>query len=318
MEVERGKTYLLRIVNAVMDESLFFAVAKHKLILVGTDGFYTKPFETNYIMISPGQSMDVLLQANQPPSSYYLASTAYSSAFGAGFDNTTATGIIHYHINPHHNNTPHPPSPLLPQLPPHNSTRASTEFTRRLRSLVSKDHPIQVPTDVDTRLLITVSVNLLNCTTAHPCTGPFSKRFSASLNNVSFIPPSTDILQAYYRKIHGVFETDFPRNPPKEFDYTGENLPGDVLTPESGTRALVLRYNASVEMVLQGTNVLASDNHPMHLHGYGFYVVGWGFGNFDREKDPLRYNLVDPPQETTVGIPNNGWVAIRLRADNPG
>lgn len=309
MEVEQGKTYLLRIVNGAMDESLFFAVAKHKLILVGTDGFYTKPFEANYIIISPGQTMDVLMQANQPPSSYYLASSPYSSAFGAGFDNSTATGIIHYHQTPQ----PDKITPSFPHLPPYNSTFASTEFTRRLRSLSSKD----LPTEVDTHLFITVSVNLLNCTSP-PCTGPLGKRFSASLNNVSFVPPSTDILQAYYRKIHGVFRTDFPRNPPKEFDYTGKDLPGDVLTPEMGTRALVVEYNASVEMLLQGTNVVAGDNHPMHLHGYGFYVVGWGFGNFDKEKDPLRYNLDDPPQETTVGIPNGGWVAIRFRADNPG
>lgn len=81
---------------------------------------------------------------------------------------------------------------------------------------------------------------------------------------------------------------------------------------------VVLEYNASVELVLQGTNVLASDNHPVHLHGYSFYVVGWGFGNFNPKKGPLSYNLVDPPQESTVGVPKNGWVAIRFRADNPG
>jgi laccase len=45
-------------------------------------------------------------------------------------------------------------------------------------------------------------------------------------------------------------------------------------------------------------------------------VVGWGSGNFDPNKDPSRYNLVDPPEETTVGVPHNGWAAIRFRANN--
>ena len=81
---------------------------------------------------------------------------------------------------------------------------------------------------------------------------------------------------------------------------------------------MVLMYNANVELILQGTNVLASDNHPIHLHGYVFHVVGKGFKNFDPEKDPLSYNLVDPPEETTVGVPKNGWVAIRFTANNPG
>ncbi|GFP98670.1 laccase-14 [Phtheirospermum japonicum] len=312
MEVKHGKTYLLRIVNAIMDENVFFAVARHKLTLVGTDGFYTKPFQTDYIMITPGQSMDVLLRANRPNGSYYLAARAYSSAFGAGFDNTTTTGILHYR-SAHSNSAP----VLLPPLPPYNATQASTAFSRRLRSLASKDHPVNVPLKTDTRLFLTISVNLLNCT-GKPCTGPFGKRFAASLNNVSFVAPRIDVLQAYYHRINGTFGTDFPKMPPKRFDYTGKGLPDSLLTPDFGTRALVLEYNASVEMVLQGTNVLASDNHPIHLHGYGFYVVGWGFGNFDPGRDPLGYNLVDPPQETTVGIPNNGWVAIRFKADNPG
>ncbi|KAL2454615.1 Laccase-14 [Abeliophyllum distichum] len=314
MEVMHGKTYLLRIVSAVMDENLFFSIAKHKLTLVGTDGFYTKPFETDYIMITPGQSMDVLLTANQSPNLYYIAARSYSSAFGAGFDNSTTTGILQYKQNVFNLFSS---DPFLPPLPPYNGTPESTEFTKKLRSLANKEHSIEVPLETDTNLFLTVAVNLLNCT-GKPCNGPFDKRFSASLNNISFVFPSSNILQAYFYKIQGVFEKNFPRKPLQKFDYTGYNLPDNLLTPDFGTRVLVLKYNASVELILQGTNVLASDNHPMHLHGYSFYVVGWGFGNFDPTKDPSTYNLVDPPQQTTVGIPNNGWVAIRFRANNPG
>ena len=79
-----------------------------------------------------------------------------------------------------------------------------------------------------------------------------------------------------------------------------------------------VEYNSTVEIVFQGTNVLAATHHPMHLHGYSFYVVGWGFGNFDGNKDPLRYNLVDPPFQNTISVPSNGWVAIRFEASNPG
>lgn len=56
----------------------------------------------------------------------------------------------------------------------------------------------------------------------------------------------------------------------------------------------------------------------MHLHGYNFYVVGSGTGNYNSTKDTPGYNLVDPPEMNTVGVPKNGWVAIRFRADNPG
>ncbi|MED6164969.1 Laccase-15 [Stylosanthes scabra] len=56
----------------------------------------------------------------------------------------------------------------------------------------------------------------------------------------------------------------------------------------------------------------------MHLHGHSFYVVGWGFGNYNEEKDPLKYNLVDPPYQNTLAVPKNGWVAIRFHTKNPG
>ncbi|KAG6588783.1 Laccase-14, partial [Cucurbita argyrosperma subsp. sororia] len=94
LTVEHGKTYLLRMINAVMDEDLFFAIAKHEMTLVGKDGIYMKQIKTNYIMITPGQSMDLLITANQAPGTYFMATRSYSSAFGAGFDNTTATAIL--------------------------------------------------------------------------------------------------------------------------------------------------------------------------------------------------------------------------------
>ncbi|XP_010547666.1 PREDICTED: laccase-14 [Tarenaya hassleriana] len=307
--VERRRRYLLRIINAVMDEELFFAVANHRLTVVGKDGIYLKPFRTDYLMITPGQSIDVLLHANSRPGLYAAMARAYSSAFGAGFDNTSTTAILQY------KSAPRTGDPVLPVLPPYNHTKASTKFTNRFRSLVAKNRPIHVPVKIDTHLMYAFSVNLMNCSGDRPCDGPLGKRFASSVNNVSFVNPSIDILRAYYHKIGGVFGEDFPRKPPKEFNYTGENLP---LPTSFGTKVVVLEYNSSVELVLQGTNVLAADNHPIHLHGYSFYVVGTGFGNFDSRRDPSRYNLVDPPEETTVGVPHNGWTAVRFRADNPG
>ncbi|XP_009122510.1 laccase-14 [Brassica rapa] len=318
MKVVRHRRYLLRIINAVMDEELFFAIANHTLTVVAKDGLYLKHFNTSYLMITPGQSMDVLLHANQRSGRYFMAARAYSSAFGAGFDKTTTTAILKYkgHSVTDELNRKTPVL-VLPYLPPYNHTEATTRFTNQFRSYRTRtsNRPVNVPVKIDTRLLYAISVNLMNCSDDKPCNGPFGKRFSSSVNNVSFVNPTVDILRAYYRRIGGVFQADFPRKPPTEFNYTGENLP---FPTRFGTKVVVLDFNSSVELVLQGTNVLASDNHPIHLHGYSFFVVGSGFGNFDRRKDPLKYNLVDPPEETTVGVPSNGWTAVRFVANNPG
>jgi hypothetical protein len=70
--------------------------------------------------------------------------------------------------------------------------------------------------------------------------------------------------------------------------------------------------------VLQDTGTLTVENHPVHLHGFNFFIVGRGFGNYDSKKDPAKFNLVDPPERNTVGVPTGGWTAIRFRGDNPG
>lgn len=129
--------------------------------------------------------------------------------------------------------------------------------------------------------------------------------------------PKTGLLQAHYFKIPGVFTADFPDRPAVPFNYTGVPLTANLATT-LGTRLSKLAFNSTVELVLQDTNMLTVESHPFHLHGYNFFVVGTGIGNFDPKNDPLKYNLIDPPERNTVGVPTGGWAAIRFRADNPG
>ncbi|KAL6316001.1 hypothetical protein AAG906_014926 [Vitis piasezkii] len=295
LTVDHGKTYLLRIINAALQDILFFSIAKHKMTVVGTDGSYTKPLTRDYITISPGQTFDVLLEANQRPDHYYMAAKVYSSAHGGYY-------------------TPSSP-PSLPHLPRHNDTNASVHFTGSLRSLADVEHPCNVPLNIGTNLIYTISMNTFPCAS---CSWLNKSRLATSINNISFQSPTIDILQAYYYNISGVYGDKFPSDPPVVFDFTAEYPPLKYETPRKGTEVRVLEYNSTVEIVFQGTNLVAGTDHPMHLHGNSFYVVGWGFGNFDKNRDPLRYNLVDPPLQNTITVPKNGWTAIRFKASNPG
>ncbi|EPS57572.1 hypothetical protein M569_17245, partial [Genlisea aurea] len=313
--VRRGGTYLLRIINADMNEILFFGIANHTLTVVASDACYTKQLTRDYIVISPGQTLDCLLHADQSPASYYMATAPYVSGNRVGFDNTTATGIIDY-------SEEKPSSPAgLPLFPAYNDTAAATNFSYSLRSLNSPEHPITVPQRIRKRIVSTISINLQPCDRIDPnrtCQAPNATRFAASMNNVSFSNPRIDILEAYFYRVPGVFKSNFPDAPPFPFDYTADVLPLDLEAASNRTAVKYVKYNASLEVVLQGTNLVAGIDHPMHLHGYSFYVVGWGFGNFDEERDTKNYNLVDPQERNTIIVPKNGWTAIRFVADNPG
>jgi hypothetical protein len=117
--------------------------------------------------------------------------------------------------------------------------------------------------------------------------------------------------------LSSVFDRDFPDRPPYVFNFTGD-VGNNTLYPSVGRKAHLIKYGESVEIVFQGTNIGNAENHPMHLHGFSFYLVGTGYGNFDNVTSPKTFNLKDPPEVNTIGVPKNGWAVIRFVADNPG
>ncbi|KAH6765713.1 laccase 3 [Perilla frutescens var. hirtella] len=319
--VKSGETVLLRIINAALNQELFFTIANHMLTVVGNDAVYNKPFSTRVLMLGPGQTTNVLLTANQPAAHYYMAARAYNTAQNAAFDNTTTTAILAYDSVPcptKNNGTSSSSSskPLLPPLPRFNDTNTVTAYTSQLRSLQSND--LKVPTQIDENLFFAVGLGIINCAPGPRCQGPNNTRFAASMNNVSFVlPRRTSLLQAYYQNIQGVYTLDFPAVPRVAFDYTG-NVSRALWQPRFGTKLYKLKYGSNVQIVLQDTAIVTTEDHPVHLHGYHFYVVGQGFGNFNPNRDTARFNLVDPPVRNTINVPVGGWAVIRFVADNPG
>ncbi|KAJ6742174.1 LACCASE [Salix viminalis] len=315
LKVKPGKTYLLRLINAALNDELFFSIANHTLTVVEADAVYVKPFDVDTLLISPGQTTNVLLKTKPhfPNATFFMLAGPYFSGQGT-FDNSTTAGVLVYK-HPSSNN--HFPS-LKPTLPPINATAFVANFTKKFRSLATAKFPANVPQTVDRRFFFTVGLGTSPCPKNTTCQGPNNNtKFSASINNVSFVLPSLALLQSYFfGQSNGVFTSDFPQNPATPFNYTG--APPNNTMVSNGTKTVVLTFNTSVELVLQGTSILGAESHPLHLHGFNFFVVGQGFGNYDPNKDPSTFNLADPVERNTAGVPAGGWIAIRFLADNPG
>ncbi|KAG1339015.1 Laccase [Cocos nucifera] len=312
--VASGETNLLRIVNAALNNELFFTIAGHKMTVVAADAAYTKPFTTSVLKMGPGETTDVLVTTNQPRGRYYIAARAFATAQGVPFDNTTTTAILEYNGNWPTTKIQAGTPPKFPVLPAFNDTATAAAYDAGIKS----PHRINLPGPVDEYLFYTVGLGLFNCPPEKQCGGPNNTRFGASMNNVSFTFPRYSILEAYYQRKHGVFAANFPAIPPVQFDYTAKNISRALQQPARGTRLYPLKYGSVVQLVMQGTNIFAGEEHPMHIHGYQFYVLAAGFGNFDPRRDTARFNLVDPPLRNTVGVPVNGWAVIRFVANNPG
>ncbi|KAL8526790.1 hypothetical protein ACS0TY_015852 [Phlomoides rotata] len=75
------------------------------------------------------------------------------------------------------------------------------------------------------------------------------------------------------------------------------------------TKVKKIKFNTTVEVVLHNTALLGVENHLMHSHS---------FVNYNPAIDSNKFNLVDPQERKTIGIPVGGWVVIRFHANNPG
>ncbi|KAH7844642.1 hypothetical protein Vadar_030160 [Vaccinium darrowii] len=306
LNVESNKTYMLRIINAGLNEQLFFKIARHYLTVVEVDASYVKPIKTDTLVVAPGQTTTAILTADQSSGNYALTASPFLDT-PISVDNVTATATLHYYGTVANSRT------IFPDIPQVNATPTANKFFDSLRSLNSEEYPAKVPLTVDHSLFFTVGLGLNPCPT---CKATNGIRVVAAVNNVTFVMPTTALLQAHYYNVKGVFSDDFPGHPPEVFNYTGSG-PRNIQTT-AGTKVYRLPFNSTVQLVLQDTGIILPEDHPIHHHGFNFFAIGRGMGNFNQDTDPKKFNLVDPVERNTIGVPSGGWVAIRFRADNPG
>ncbi|CAO1944416.1 unnamed protein product [Urochloa humidicola] len=327
-EVTQNSTYLLRIINAALNTAFFFKVAGHTFTVVAADASYTDPYETDVVVIAPGQTVDALMSASAAPGCYYMAISPYQSAFPpppGGFNDNVTTAVVEYA-----GAAGGQQKPAMPAVPEPTDTATANRFYTSMTGLLRPGRPT-VPLAVDTSMFVTIGLGLRYIPPCVPTPTPSPSCQAipiATMNNQSFVLPSTvSMLNARYEGTpEGVYTADFPARPPVAFDYTNatRKLVGGaaaaLLFPgKPATRARKVGYNATVEMVLQNTALVGRESHPMHLHGFNFFVLAQGFGNYDDASGRRRLlNLRNPQQRNTIAVPTGGWAVIRFVADNPG
>jgi L-ascorbate oxidase len=337
--VHSGKTYLLRVLNAGSLAFFNFAIANHTLTLVGADGHAVEQTELSSIDIGPGCRVEVLVTANQQPPLPAGSAESFSFLMRAQTDwrgeDSTPAGIgwgYWTYIAP--DQTTGAVSTVFPIAPP-NESRDWNEWNSLLRGKVSAAsssyHPPPRNDQVTKRLVITLQQEYVDKETGlgySPPLGVSSPQSSISsdmvlawtLNGARWNMPSTPyLLDRYLHKLEGtVFDTD-------------------------GTVPYRLELHDVVDITIQnsvaGNGVC--EQHPWHMHGIHFWLVGQGAGQFSSEAE-ASYNTENPPLlDTVTGYPSNysnrrgdssspaehllgpwqapcGWVTLRMNVTNPG
>lgn len=83
-------------------------------------------------------------------------------------------------------------------------------------------------------------------------------RLRATLNGISFLPPSTPLKLAQQYNISGVYKLDFPKRPMNRH-------------PKVDTSVMNGTYKGFMEIIFQNSDTIVKS---YHLDGYAFFVVG--------------------------------------------
>ena len=65
-----------------------------------------------------------------------------------------------------------------------------------------------------------------------------------------------------------------------------------------------------------GANRTAQEQHPFHMHGHHFWVLGYGLGNYNESTNSSSLNLHNPAFRDSFTIFKNGWTVIRFKVSD--
>jgi L-ascorbate oxidase len=294
--VTPGKTYRLRIASVASLSSLNFILEGHAMTVVMADGRYIRPFKVYNLDVYSGQTYDVLFTADQDASRNYWAAV---NVRGRKPNTPTGLAVLQYLETPVAPTTPAPVSPIW------NDTAVSVAQAKQILAKVG--YEAAPPKTSDRTLVILGTQNNI------------SGHLKWALNNISYVHKATPVIAALKYKIKGVVDSTAP----PDFPVSNYNIyaPPSPTSANYGSPVYVFRKGSVVDVIVQNANTLTVNNseiHPWHLHGHDFWVLGYGEGMYNPEKDYARFNLVDPPVRNTAAVFPYGWVALRFVADNPG
>eukprot|EP01018_Ginkgo_biloba_P012418 Gb_27971 [translate_table: standard] len=287
-KVTPGSTYRFRVSNVGIATSLNFRIQGHTIVLVETEGSYVDQIQLDSLDIHVGQSYSVLVTANQNPGDYYIVASPR-------FANTARVGVavLHYY----NSTTPaNGPLPIGPDADPNFSINQAKSI--KWNMTVGAARPNRQGAFNVTNVTIAQTFVFQNTV------ADINGTLRYTINNVSYLTPVTPLkLADYYNKGSGLYMLDnFP------FNVTSQNA-----VMETSVISGKHKGWAEIVFINNGTEI-----QSWHLDGYGFYVVGFGQGDWSADSI-YNYNLYDPVvRSTTQVFPNNSWTAIYVHLDNPG
>ncbi|KAK9910031.1 hypothetical protein M0R45_034008 [Rubus argutus] len=290
--VTQGKTYRLRISNVGTALSFNFRIQNHQMVLVETEGSYTNHITLDSLDVHVGQSYSVLVTANQNEADYYMVASP-KMLNTSDFSSLVGIGVLHY------SNSVSTVGGPLPDGPDPFDLDFSLVQARSIRWNLTAGAARPNPQGTFNVSNVTLSQTfILESSVAQLQNLP---RYV--VNNVSYYTLTTPLkLADHFVNGSGVYQLD-------SFPVKSVNTNASY-----GVSVVTGIHKGWLEIVFKN-NLDAMDS--WHLDGFGFYVVGFGIGDWTTESRST-YNLYDPVVRSTVQVYPGAWTAVYAFLDNPG
>ncbi|XP_054263291.1 uncharacterized protein LOC128986794 [Macrosteles quadrilineatus] len=329
--VTKGKRYVFRVIAATCYTCQYsMSIEKHKMTILGADGSYTKPYEVDRCNMSPGERFTVKIDCNQKKGAYWIrvrsvgacaSKKAYQLAILRynGYNGMPSTPRPNYDTDINDAGTAVNPS----------RSNCTEENRKTLGPCISQlqgteETPKHILQTCDQTVIMAVGFYRFPNNTPYTDREKYPKyisvganSFSSTVNGKTYILPPSPLL-SQYRDVPGHLYC------PQD-DYS--NLTRWNTELHECVHVIKLRKKTCVKFIIVDTGNFLS--HPMHLHGYNFYVSRMGIlpgnGTFSDKMNALLKEEKNKPcqgshivQKDTVAIPPGGYCIACIYTDNPG
>ncbi|KAL1948428.1 hypothetical protein VTO73DRAFT_12503 [Trametes versicolor] len=274
--LEANKTYRLRLINSGSFVAMLFSVDGHVLTVIEADGTAVTPFDVASVSVAVAQRYSVLLHTNGSAGAYWMRAGLDQDAFT--YDNpgvqTEVRGILRYGVD----NDTIPDVALLDNPP---------------------DLPNGSPGDLDTDDLVPVgggpspnaTFSVYFTISMQYTGGPnYLSQFLSFINSTSWEP------------LQGTSSL---------FSHLGNQTADGSATLADSQLVTTIDEEHVVEFIIDN---LDDGDHPFHLHGHKFWIVGTGAGRYQHQ----ALDNKAPMLRDTLVIPAYTYTILRFVADNPG
>ena len=281
LSVTPGYRYRLRIIAAGTRVALSFHIEGHTLTVVQAQGEPVEPIEVEQLELAIGDRYDVLLDADRPPGNYWLASQIIGCTNcmpNSTINDTPSFGMRGLAVL--HYDT-------APPLGTANATLSSAPY-----------EPTRAYQPVSFASPGTLEFNDARLVLAQPLSPP-PPTMTWHLN-------ATKIAPEVLWRING-YQYHHPQVPVLLDVMRGRSFPVESLV-------WTVPFGAVLDIVFYSFNNM---DHPIHMHGYKFFFLGWGQG-VPTDDALANLNTRNPMLLDTAHCPGRGWIAFRLVANRPG